>query len=194
MAVDNRQVPIQRPCPVTLAADRHASGARSWHCDHCDKRVHVLSNMTESEARGFLQTHAGEKVCVTYAVDAGGAIRFRPEPPAIVPVASLTRRRAVAAVGLGLALAACTPHDRPAGATPVATARGVEATIPARPAPAVDETMWLDGEVAVRPVVEPPPPMMRGEVAPVALREPSTDVPAREPCPPAPAVAVDGPR
>lgn len=115
MAVQPRDVEIRRPCPVELDPARTRSGARSWHCDHCDKAVHVLSNMTEREARALLAERDGQDLCVTYAVKKDGTIRFRAEAPAIVPVAALARRRpalAAAAIGLGVALAACAPHER----------------------------------------------------------------------------------
>jgi hypothetical protein len=118
MAVHGRDVEIQRPCPVALDPRRADGGVRSWYCGHCEKSVHVLSNMTEREARALLAAREGQAMCVTYAVRADGSIRFAPEPEAtptpattIVPVAALTRRRRRAALGLGVALAACTPHD-----------------------------------------------------------------------------------
>src|SRR6188472_3887717 len=116
MAVQQDDVRIQTPCPTQLDPARAANGVRSWHCGHCDKAVHVLSNMTESEARTFMADNAGKDICVTYAVRKDGTIRFAPEAAPVVapivplvPVASLARRRhaAAAAVGLGLALAAC---------------------------------------------------------------------------------------
>lgn len=105
-------VEIERPCPVDLDETGLRGTGRNWHCGHCSKTVHVLSTMTESEARTFLREHAGEDLCVSYAISPAGEVRFRPEP--IVPLSSLSRtRRVAAAAGLGLALAACAPHDNP---------------------------------------------------------------------------------
>lgn len=188
MALRTRHVRIESPCPVDdLPADR-AAGPRSWHCGHCEKSVHVLSAMTETEARAFLTARAGESLCVSYAVRPDGTIRFRPEPPKIVPATALVARRrlAVAAVGLQVALAACAPHDNPAveRAAPVVAdrlpepsasrptipdARAPGVQVPPPPAPVPDEVM-MDGEIAVAPPpeddtvvdgglkVEPPPP------------------------------------
>jgi hypothetical protein len=113
MSVQAAQVEIQRPCPVELPED-FRGGARNRHCGHCEKTVHLLSSLTEAEATAFLEQSVGRDVCVTYLVDARGDILFQPEPT-IVPVSSLRRPRlgVAAAVGLGLALAACAPHDNP---------------------------------------------------------------------------------
>jgi hypothetical protein len=164
MAVREESVRIQKPCPVQLDPARAANGVRSWHCGHCDKAVHVLSNMTESEARTFMAESAGKDVCVTYAVRKDGSIRFAPEPVAapvvsLVPVSSLMRRRhaAAAAVGLGLALAACAPHENPKHERPTAVA--VDAPVVTPPIPVVP--------VQPPTVVEPDERMVDGEMAPI---------------------------
>jgi hypothetical protein len=179
MAVSRDQVQIQRPCPVKLDPARAANGVRSWHCGHCDKAVHVLSNMTEGEARAFMSERAGQDVCVTYAVRKDGSIRFAPEPPPIVaplvPIGALSRRKRVAAaVGLGVALAACTPHDNAKVArptivvpdTPVATP--TTPTVP--PQPVEPDEQLFDGELDPDPL-----PMVPGGMTAVPI-------PPDEPC------------
>lgn len=170
MAVREDQVRIQKPCPVQLDPARAANGVRSWHCGHCDKAVHVLSNMTESEARQFMADSAGKDVCVTYAVRKDGSIRFAAEPVVapvvpLVPATSLVRRRhaAAAAVGLGLALAACAPHENPKidRPTPVAVDTPIvnptPPVVPVQPVPVVEpDEVMVDGEMApIEPVARP---------------------------------------
>jgi hypothetical protein len=115
MALRPTEVEIVSPCPVDLDETGLRGTGRSWHCGHCSKTVHVLSTMTESAARTFLREHAGEDLCVSYAISPAGEVRFRPEPSAsLVPVGALGRRtRRLAAAGLGVALAACAPHENP---------------------------------------------------------------------------------
>lgn len=80
---------------------------RGRFCGACQKKVHDLSAMSESDAQALLQS--GQDICVSYLSDAAGEVRFRPQP--VVPVGRLLRRASVAsAAGLSLALAACTPH------------------------------------------------------------------------------------
>lgn len=69
---------------------------RGRFCHGCDKKVHDLSSMTEPEAKSVLNLHAGKRICVSYAQDSGGNIRFR-KPAAVAAFA--------------LAVAACTPHS-----------------------------------------------------------------------------------
>ncbi len=119
--MDSSKLPITGPCPIDLDAigfDR--TGTRS-HCSHCEKSVHILSNMTRREASALLREKAGQRICVSYARDASGTIQFKSEPPPaqIVPLSRLQRGKpsvrptaaAVAGLGLAAALAACTPHD-----------------------------------------------------------------------------------
>lgn len=166
MALDQRDVEIQSPCPVDLDAARMRGMGSSWHCGHCDKAVHVLSSMTETEARTFLRAHAGKDICVSYAMSPTGEVRFRPEPIVrIVPVASLVRRPArIAAVGLSLALAACAPHDHPEVASqPVMHMETVPqviakpTTVPSVPAPdiMVDGGMRVREDVQVEGLIRP---------------------------------------
>lgn len=148
------KLPITGPCPIDLDAIGFDRSAKVAHCSHCVKNVTVLSNMTRGEARAFLREHKGEKLCVSYARDAEGRVRFRPDPePALVPVTRLRPREVVpmapaaelararpsraagfvAALGVTAALAACAPHGDP----------------PRDPAP-----------IAARPTPEPPQPVV----------------------------------
>jgi hypothetical protein len=178
MTVRARDVEIRRPCPVRLDPDRAKGNVRAWYCGHCEKSVHVLSNMTEVEARTFLAERAGEDLCVTYAVRRDGSIRFAPQavpPPArdsaLVPLSALARRRnvAAAAVTLGLALAACAPHDNPgvqAGlrvSDPPAHTQRASPTIPDAPRPAEPDEIFFDGNVAPKPI-EPEEQLVDGEL------------------------------
>ena len=193
MALHDRDVEIRRPCPVKLSPDRARDGARSWYCGHCEKSVHVLSNMTETEARGFLEERAGTDLCVTYAVRRDGSIRFKPEPPpeAIVPLSALTRRRAIAAVGLGMALAACSPHEHPKVHKAQIEVNDEPGSLPTPPIvpdapvePDPDE-MLVDGELTVEPMVRgelPPEPLpIRAGGIRAAPLPPDTTT-AEEPC------------
>jgi hypothetical protein len=128
------KLPITGPCPIDLDAIGFDRSSKVSHCTHCVKSVTNLSNMTQDEAREFLREHKGEKLCVSYACDGAGKIRFRSEPepalvpvtalrprktPALQPVATLPPRKAsraagfVAALGVSAALAACAPHGEP---------------------------------------------------------------------------------
>lgn len=114
--MDSTNLPITGPCPIDLDAIGFDRSSKRSHCSHCEKNVHVLSNMTEREARAFMTENAGKNLCVSYARTKDGTVQFKPEPPSqIVPLARLSRRPAAAAAGLGLAmaLAACTPHSDP---------------------------------------------------------------------------------
>lgn len=79
------KLPITGPCPIDLDAIGFDRTAKVAHCQHCAKNVTVLSNMTRGEAREFLRANKGKKLCVSYARDAGGRIRFRDEAAAPAP-------------------------------------------------------------------------------------------------------------
>ena len=123
MSVKAEQLEITSPCPITL--DRSAVSARdkAMFCAHCTKDVHLISQMTESEARELMKAQAGRDICVSYSTRGDGSIRFR-EDPSLVPVTALRSRRSaparvdaprrrmslVASIGASMLLAACTPH------------------------------------------------------------------------------------
>jgi len=140
------KLPISGLCPIDLDAigfDRKASVS---HCSHCTKSVHILSNMSRGEAIGFLRENRGQKLCVSYARDEEGRVRFRPEPrpmPALVPVARLRSRPSraagfVAALGVSATLAACTPHGDDPGDDPGVVDRVVQVDAPRTPPEAIE--------------------------------------------------------
>jgi len=166
------KLPITGPCPIDLDAIGFDRSSKVSHCSHCAKNVTVLSNMTKREAQEFLREHKGQKLCVSYAHDEDGRIRFRPEPtpapePALVPVARLRPRTAAAraagfaaALGVGAALAACAPHGEPPRETTVVRIADGGMTVPhhsvldepPKPLPQVPQDpqeIMVDGEMAV---------------------------------------------
>ena len=195
MAIAPRDVEISSPCPVDLDETGLRGTGKSWHCGHCDKAVHVLSTMTERDARTFLREHAGEDICVSYAIKPDGEVRFRPEPT-IVPITSLMRRPArvaaaarVAAVGaslgLGLALAACAPHDNP-GALPRATMHmeTVPTAVVRPPQPVVAPDIMVDGGMRVPDDIQVegrmrPNPVVAAEPCDPPKPEPKVEMPKR---------------
>ena len=115
MSVQSKQVEITSPCPITLDRSGVAANDRELFCGHCSKEVHLLSHMSESEARTFMAERAGDDICVSYAIKPDGSVRFRPEPPPLIPVSALTRplQRLTVAASIGaawLGLTGCTPH------------------------------------------------------------------------------------
>jgi hypothetical protein len=70
-----RALPIASPCRESFAAMHGDSKSR--FCDSCGKHVHDLSARTEEEARALLVAAKGTRICVRYAKDSTGAIRFR---------------------------------------------------------------------------------------------------------------------
>jgi hypothetical protein len=95
-------LPIHNPCSADWEA--MVGDERRRFCGHCQKHVHDLSAMTEGEARALLTERSGSSLCVSYASDANGRIRFRPprRAPGRLPV-----------LAGGALLAACAPgaHD-----------------------------------------------------------------------------------
>lgn len=179
MALRTTDVEIVRPCPVDLDEAGLRGTGRSWHCAHCSKTVHVLSTMTESEARTFLREHAGEDLCVSYAVSPMGEVRFQPEPAtSLVPVGALGRRtRRLAAAGLGVALAACAPHDNPD--VRATTHEVIAAPLPSGPT------------IPVQREPQAPIPAPEDDIVDGMMRRPDVQieggmraVPAEEPCDP----------
>ncbi|MEM7160144.1 MAG: hypothetical protein AAF799_45320 [Myxococcota bacterium] len=110
-------LPISGPCPIDLDTIGFDREAKVSHCTHCSKNVTNVSNMTRDEARSFMGANRGKKMCISYARDEQGRIRFQPEPEpevTLVPVSRLRarpkRRAGLAAAAMSVALAACTPH------------------------------------------------------------------------------------
>lgn len=158
-------IEVTRPCPLNLDEHGVDRSQREFHCDHCDKQVHVLSNHTEAEAEAMLPMLRRERGCVSYVRRSDGTIAFR-EPTPVVPVARLTIPLRAAA-GLALAFAACTPFDPPGRETMVKG--GIEAPPPRRPDPA-RETMVKGGVDEARP--QPSEPATPCEPEAAAAAEP----------------------
>ncbi|KIG15886.1 hypothetical protein DB30_05193 [Enhygromyxa salina] len=152
MSVDKAQIQITSPCPISLDRSGVSQADRSMFCGHCVKDVHLLSKMSEREARVFMREHEGQDICVSYAIRADGGIRFRPEPAeaSLVPIERLARRRApqrprlaqAASIGAAALLAACTAHSDPEPAPDKPTAplvQRAEPVEPVEPTPPVDQ-------------------------------------------------------
>jgi hypothetical protein len=93
-------LPVARPCAESFAAMPGDTSKR--FCSSCDKHVHDLSAGTEQEARALFEKNRGVRLCVRFAKDGAGNVRFRG-----------------AAIAAALSLAACgsnavdtaTPND-----------------------------------------------------------------------------------
>lgn len=197
MAIEQRVVPITRPCPVDLDALSEHAGAKRWFCGHCDKHVHALSNMTEPEVRTLFAAHVGEQLCVSYSVRDDGTLFTQPEP-AVVPAQALRRpRRALAAAAAAtLSLAACTT-----AAAPIEDAQevpcGIEADLEEDGAPGPPSSTRLAPKVVDEAPNARRPSLLeamtrtyvRGEAPPVELLpDRHGDPEADAPCDGAPAV------
>lgn len=99
---------IQIPEPCDADWDAMTPVERGRFCSDCQKKVHDLSAMPESDAQRFLESD-DEDICISYLSNAAGEVRFQPER--VVPLHRLVRRASMAtAAGLSMALAACAPH------------------------------------------------------------------------------------
>ncbi|MEM6997233.1 MAG: hypothetical protein AAF721_42405 [Myxococcota bacterium] len=98
------RLPIADPCQQDFGR-MPRTGSRMY-CDRCEKSVHDLTTMTEAEAGAFLAKHSGARVCVRYAVDEEGALRFRPAAPIA---------KGGALLALASMAAACAGHAPEAG-------------------------------------------------------------------------------
>ncbi len=164
-------LPITGPCPIDLDAIGFDRGSAVSHCTHCSKNVTNLSTMSRTEARAFMRLNKGQTMCVSYARDQEGRIRFRPEPEAtVIPASRLSRRVAgrggraaglAMALGIGAAMAACTPHaeapaerdvvvevQRPTPPEPIVVERDVE-PIPTAGVAVIPEEIMMDGEMEI---------------------------------------------
>lgn len=99
------EIQIPEPCDADWDAMTPAEQGR--FCSACQKKVHDLSAMPESDAQRFLESD--DDICISYLSNAAGEVRFQPER--VVPLHRLVRRASMAtAAGLSMALAACAPH------------------------------------------------------------------------------------
>jgi len=94
------QVTIRTPCGADWNAMEPRRNAR--HCGACDRLVHDLSSMSESDAEQLLKS-TPESLCVRYLYDETGKIWFSPAPT-LVPRERLNRKR-----GLALSLLVAAP-------------------------------------------------------------------------------------
>jgi len=94
--------PIIDPCP--LSWDGMKGDGKRRFCKHCQLHVHNLSHMTSRERRALLSSTS--HVCVTYAVDEGGALSTRARGRWLAGFFSRIRTAAVARVATILPLAA----------------------------------------------------------------------------------------
>jgi len=124
VAFHRRQLPILDPCHDFVPAP--GSADEGGFCDRCQKHVHDVSTMRESELRRFLAAHAGTRVCVSYRADAQGRLQLHPEP------AAATGPAALALGALALLLAACAGHavELDAPGTGCRDAEGYEVSCP----------------------------------------------------------------
>jgi hypothetical protein len=74
------------------------------HCDHCDKIIHDLEQLTSDEAEALIRS--GTEVCVRAKINAEGAIQLRPSPRSSVG------RLVAASIGM-LAMAAPATAAKP---------------------------------------------------------------------------------
>jgi hypothetical protein len=68
-------LPVARPCAASFAA--MPGDATKRFCASCNKHVHDLSAGTEADARALFEKNRGERVCVRFAKDSAGNVRFR---------------------------------------------------------------------------------------------------------------------
>ncbi len=57
--MDANELELSRPCPMDLDAEGVDRSSKRFYCGHCDKHVHVLSNMTRAAARAFVTANRG---------------------------------------------------------------------------------------------------------------------------------------
>lgn len=77
--MDRHKLVISNPCPKDFES-MHGNGPRRF-CDHCQKHVHNLSDMTRDEAVELLRENASSHLCVVYRFDASDRVVFREDAP-----------------------------------------------------------------------------------------------------------------
>lgn len=177
-----KHLPIADPCHEDWdAMDRVERGR---FCQSCVKQVYDLSSMTEPQARTVLRDNAGSRICVRYCHDAEGQIRFRPPAVASTTCGSPRRMAWAGAMVMAVAMAACTPHQRPDDAPrakpeTAATETQVLGRLPVRESPepeiqqAKGEIVAIDPEPKPEPKPEPEPEYeLLGDVAAEPLPPP----------------------
>ena len=69
-------LPIDAPCSKDW--DTMTPAGLKRFCSDCKKHVHDMAGMTRAQAGEFLSDHAGQHLCVRYAVADAGALLFAP--------------------------------------------------------------------------------------------------------------------
>lgn len=98
-----RILPIAQPCSETFSD--MPGDDKTRFCDKCQKHVYDLSARTEDEARALYCEAHGARLCVRFARESNGAVRFR----------------AAATLAVAISLASCASAAPPQVATPVQT-------------------------------------------------------------------------
>jgi hypothetical protein len=93
-----REVPVRSPCSQSIAEMARVGEGVRW-CSSCEHEVHDLGELDEDRARRLLDEHRGRSLCVRYATDSAGHLRFASPT---LPANRLTRRPRLS----GFALAA----------------------------------------------------------------------------------------
>lgn len=102
------EVEIAHPCPIDLR-ERIAGADAEFHCDHCDRPVHVLSHMSEAAAAEVLARRQRDNLCVAFLRAPDGRVHQRREGEALVPASRLAGpRMMLRASALALTVAACS--------------------------------------------------------------------------------------
>lgn len=99
MAVHRRQLPLAYHCDGFVPAP--GSTGEGGFCERCQREVHDVSAMRESELRRLLAAHAGGTVCLAYRTNSRGRVQLRPEP-------AWTHWQPLALGALASLLAACS--------------------------------------------------------------------------------------
>jgi hypothetical protein len=97
-------LPIASPC--TAKWDTMTPVGRGLFCDECKTVVHDLSAMKKNQAANFMNQQAGQNLCIKYAYDSLGNVKFADSVPTIstvIPVSML--RPSVRAIAATAAIA-----------------------------------------------------------------------------------------
>jgi hypothetical protein len=155
-------LPIASPC--TADWNTMTNAGRKRFCGECKKHVHDVSCMTREQAGQFVQDHAGENLCVRYAVDNSGNLLFAPRD--VIAVNSLlpSVRALAAAAVVAAGVFVYQAHEQPQelmlmGQLTVDLPEPQSIPIEVKPLPEipkVDPTEFLMGDVAMPEQIPPP--------------------------------------
>lgn len=68
---------MRSPCSQSIAEMARVGDGVRW-CSSCEHEVHDLGELDEAQARALLRAHHGGSLCVRYASDPNGRLRFAP--------------------------------------------------------------------------------------------------------------------